>query len=111
MNSLTLSFNEVNFSPIQQSGQIWLKATELSDALGYSRSDKVTRLYDRNSDEFDHNMTQVIDISQNPNSGVSNLVSTVRIFSLRGCHLIAMFARTTVAKQFRKWVLDVWIST
>lgn len=31
----------------------------------------------------------------------------VRIFSLRGCHLVAMFARTAVAKEFRKWVLDV----
>ena len=31
----------------------------------------------------------------------------VRIFSLRGAHLIAMFARTAIAKQFRKWVLDV----
>lgn len=30
-----------------------------------------------------------------------------RIFSLRGCHLLAMFARTPVAKAFRKWVLDV----
>src|SRR5690606_26085950 len=27
--------------------------------------------------------------------------------SLRGCHLLAMFARTDIAKQFRKWVLDV----
>ncbi len=31
----------------------------------------------------------------------------VRIFSLRGCHLLAMFARTAIAKQFRKWVLDI----
>ena len=30
-----------------------------------------------------------------------------RIFSLRGCHLLAMFARTPVAKEFRKWCLDV----
>lgn len=30
-----------------------------------------------------------------------------RIFSLRGCHLVAMFARTPVAKAFRRWVLDV----
>lgn len=30
-----------------------------------------------------------------------------RIFSLRGCHLLAMFARTPVAKEFRRWVLDV----
>ena len=31
----------------------------------------------------------------------------VRIFSLRGAHLIAMFARTKIAKTFRKWMLDV----
>lgn len=30
-----------------------------------------------------------------------------RIFSLRGCHPLAMFARTPVAKAFRRWVLDV----
>lgn len=36
-----------------------------------------------------------------------NYQKTVRIFSLRGAHLIAMFARTSLAKQFRKWVLDV----
>lgn len=31
----------------------------------------------------------------------------VRIFSLRGCHLLAMLARTAIAKQFRVWVLKV----
>ncbi|WP_275061031.1 P22AR C-terminal domain-containing protein, partial [Enterobacter sp. GER_MD16_1505_Eko_090] len=31
----------------------------------------------------------------------------VRVFSLRGCHLIAMFATTKVAKDFRRWVLDI----
>ncbi len=31
----------------------------------------------------------------------------VGIFSLRGARLIAMFSRTKVAKEFRKWVLDV----
>lgn len=31
----------------------------------------------------------------------------IRIFSLRGAHLIAMFARTQIAKEFRKWVLDI----
>ncbi|MDQ9668887.1 hypothetical protein RF033_15005, partial [Serratia marcescens] len=30
-----------------------------------------------------------------------------RIFSLRGAHLIGMFARTKLAKEFRKWVLDI----
>lgn len=45
-------------------------------------------------------MTQVIDNPQTVNL-------TVRIFSLRGCHLIAMFAKTPIAKEFRKWLLDV----
>ncbi len=101
MSSLTLSFNNVNFHPVTlNNGQIWLTGSELSNALGYSRSDAVAKIYDRNSDEFTSNMTQVIDNSQNP-----NLV--LRVFSLRGCHLIAMFARTAVAKEFRKWVLDI----
>ncbi len=39
--------------------------------------------------------------------GNGNSEKEVRIFSLRGCHLIAMFARTPIAKEFRKWVLDI----
>ncbi|OWF76982.1 hypothetical protein B4900_17835 [Yersinia rohdei] len=31
----------------------------------------------------------------------------VRCFSLRGAHLVAMFADTPVAKEFRRWALDV----
>src|SRR5690606_13264315 len=32
---------------------------------------------------------------------------SIRIFSLRGCHLMGMFARTTEAKKFRHWVLNI----
>ena len=112
MSSLALSFHEVNFNPIaQHDGQIWLKASELAQALGYSRVDSVTRLYNSNNDEFDETMTQVIDFIENTDSVLSkkqaNLVNRIRIFSLRGCHLLAMFARTKVAKEFRKWALNV----
>ena len=31
----------------------------------------------------------------------------VRVFSLRGCHLLAMFSKTPVAKEFRRWILDL----
>ena len=31
----------------------------------------------------------------------------MRVFSLRGAHLLAMFARTPKAKEFRRWVLDI----
>lgn len=39
--------------------------------------------------------------------GGGNSGKDVHVFSLRGAHLIAMFARTPIAKEFRKWVLDV----
>ena len=39
--------------------------------------------------------------------GGGNSKKAVRIFSLRGCHLIAMLAKSKVAKEFRKWVLDL----
>jgi len=112
MSSLALSFHEVNFNPIaQHDGQIWLKASELAQALGYSRVDSVTRLYNSNNDEFDETMTQVIDFIENTDSVLpkqhGNLVNKIRIFSLRGCHLLAMFARTKVAKEFRKWALNI----
>ncbi|MFW1946776.1 Bro-N domain-containing protein [Acinetobacter bereziniae] len=100
MTSLSLSFNEVKFNPVQHEQQIWLTASELSKALGYKQTDAVSKVYNRNSDEFTANMTQVIDNPHTPNLGV-------RIFSLRGCHLVAMFARTSIAKSFRKWVLDI----
>ena len=100
MNSLALSFNNVNFSPVEHDNQIWLTASELAKALGYKQIDAVSKVYNRNSDEFTVNMTQVISNPHTPNLGV-------RIFSLRGCHLVAMFARTSIAKSFRKWVLDI----
>lgn len=116
MSSLALSFNDVNFSPVQHNNQIWLTASELAKALGYAKSDAVTQIYERNKDEFNASMTLTLNMSakgniETLNMSVSkkdrNLMRNIRIFSLRGCHLITFFARTSVAKQFRKWVLDV----
>ncbi len=105
---MALTFNEITFSPISHQNNLWIRAAELARALGYSDTRKVTHLYERNSDEFTQDITQVIEISDVPVLGTSkNLVTKTRIFSLRGCHLLAMFARTPVAKQFRRWVLDV----
>lgn len=103
MSSLALSFHDVNFHPVAlNDGQIWLSSTELAQALGYKNVKSVSNLYNSNKDEFTKSMTQVI---ESVTSG--NYKKKSRIFSLRGCHLIAMFARTNVAKAFRKWVLDV----
>ena len=105
MSSLALSFNEVNFTPVQQNGQIWLTASELAGALGYAKSDAVTQVYERNKDEFNTSMTTTLKLSVVRKTGKVEMEN--RIFSLRGAHLVAMFSKTAIAKQFRKWVLDI----
>lgn len=104
MNNLT--FNDVDFNPVERNGQIWLTSIDLAKALGYKSTKSVSNLYSNNSDEFTDQMTLVIDSVTNGISG-SKRKMQVRIFSLRGCHAIGFFARTTVAKAFRKWVLDI----
>ena len=102
--SHALIFNGVTLSPITHQNSLWIRSAELARALGYKRPDILTKLYTQNADEFTPDMTQVIEIPDNTDSVFP--VKT-RIFSLRGCHLVAMFSRTKVAKDFRKWVLNV----
>ena len=98
----TLTFQNTTLSVINQNNQTFLTASDLGKALDYSDADRsVRRLYTANADEFTAEMTALIEM---PTAGG---IQKVRIFSLRGAHLIAMFARTKVAKDFRKWVLDI----
>lgn len=99
---MALTFNGITLSPIPHQNSPWIRSVELARALGYSDESSVGRIYKRNAEEFTPEMTQVIEISD-----TVNLTVPSRIFSLRGCHLVAMFARTPVAKAFRRWVLDV----
>lgn len=98
----TLTFQNTTLSVINQHNQIWFTGLEIGKALGYKDpSSNIAKLFDRNRDEFTPNMTALIDMKT-----VSG-VQKVRIFSLRGCHLIGMLSHTKVAKEFRKWVLDI----
>lgn len=96
-----LSFNDVQFDVVDIAGHPWLPARQIGFALGYKDDRSIQRIYSRNADEFTESMTRVVNLTT-PSGSHSK-----RIFSLRGAHLIAMFARTKVAKDFRKWVLDV----
>lgn len=97
-----LTFNGCSIKVVSHNNEIWFTSAELAKALGYATSRAVSKLYNQNADEFSNGMTEV---SVMGTSG--NLKKSVRIFSLRGAHLIAMFARTKIAKSFRKWVLDI----
>lgn len=98
----TLTFQNTNLSVINQNNQTFLTASDLGLALEYaSPLQAVLKIYDRNADEFTAEMTALVEMQ------TAGGIQKVRIFSLRGAHLIAMFARTKIAKEFRKWVLDV----
>lgn len=109
MNSVAktdLTFQNFTFNPVTENGQVWLTSTEIAKVLGYSRTDAISKIYSRNQDEFSSTMSMTVNMTFN---GINNSLrnKAVRVYSLRGAHLIAMFASTPVAKQFRKWVLDI----
>jgi len=107
----TLQFDNTTLDIIDRNGQQWIMGNQIALALGYKQSRAVTKIFNRNADEFTEEMTQVVNLPPRdglvPNLDKRNPKDDVRIFSPRGAHLIAMFARTDKAKAFRKWVLDV----
>ncbi len=96
-----LTFHNTNFNTVQDNGQVWLTSSELGAALQYSDDKAVQRIYSRRCEEFTEQMTRVVKVTTPRGQ------QETRVFSLRGAHLIAMFSRTTIAKEFRKWVLDI----
>ncbi|ERF79477.1 BRO-N domain-containing protein [Gallibacterium anatis] len=98
----TLTFQNTILSVIERNNQIWFTALEIGKALGYKNPNaNIPQLYDNHKDEFTPNMTALINMQTNGG------MQKVRIFSLRGAHLIGMLSHTKVAKDFRKWVLDI----
>ncbi|WP_271105869.1 Bro-N domain-containing protein [Pseudomonas tohonis] len=97
----SLSFHNTQFEVVDRNGAPWLQARQIGAALGYAREDAINKIYERNADEFTTEMTSNVKLT------LKGQQREVRIFSLRGAHLLAMFARTKVAKEFRHWVLDV----
>ncbi|EDJ4948992.1 hypothetical protein GE757_04810 [Salmonella enterica] len=99
------NFQGFTFNPVTEGGSIWFTSTELAKALGYKKTDAISQIYARNADEFTESMSTTLKMSVVRKTGVVDI--PVRVFSLRGAHLISMFANTPVAKEFRRWVLDI----
>ncbi|HAT4016743.1 TPA: Bro-N domain-containing protein [Citrobacter freundii] len=96
------NFHGIDLVPVANQQDVWFTSADLAAALKYKSAKSITNLFNQNADEFTDGMTQVI---ESVTSG--NYRKKVRVFSLRGAHLIAMFARTDIAKEFRRWVLDI----
>ena len=82
-----LAFHETRFNVIDQDGQPWLQATEIAAALGYSDPRSITKIYYRYSDEFTPAMTLVPKLTTK-GFGNGGSEKEIRIFSLRGAHLV-----------------------
>lgn len=102
---VALQFEGVHFDVVERDNEPWLRVQQIAVALGYSRPDVLQQVYKSNASEFTADMTALVKL---PTAGGEQ---TVRVFSLRGAHLLGMFARTEKAKAFRRWVLDVLEAT
>ena len=101
-----LTFKSHTFTPIIVNNLPYLGYPQIADALGYGKrvgqnDTPLRKLYERHADEFTPDMSFLTTIDTNGGK------QQVRVFSLRGCHLLAMFSKTPVAKEFRRWVLDL----
>lgn len=107
-----LKFDGQEFDVVDHGGQPCLTMADVAIALygkGIPQSADTLRqcvkrvhdLYTRHADEFTDTMTAIVEMLT-PGGR-----QRVRVFSLRGAHLLGMFARTERAKAFRRWVLDV----
>lgn len=124
MNLPTLQFDSTPINPIDRDGVGWVTFNDLVSALygltwggtsvtsGQEGGDSsvtpfekaeraMRRIFSNNADEFTDEMTCLIKIH------TGGQMREIRIFSPRGCHLLAMLAKTPKAKAFRRWVLDV----
>lgn len=96
-----LNFHGIQLQPVANLDGVWLTASQIGLALEYADDKAVQRLYARHAEEFTEQMTGVVKVTTPYGEQMT------RAFSLRGAHLIAMFARTPVAKEFRRWVLVI----
>lgn len=98
----SLVFKSQKIIPVIINDLPFLGVSQIATALGYNDYTSVNRIYTRHSDEFTPDMVREVNLTSQGNLPIVN-----RVFSLRGCHLLAMFSKTPVAKEFRRWVLDL----
>lgn len=105
-------FDNIELKVVDHGGQPCMTLSEIAVALygkGGDQSDapfdkgirQLNTLYRRHVDEFTPTMTALVKMRTRGGE------QEVRVFSLRGAHLLGMLARTDRAKRFRRKVLDV----
>lgn len=99
-NTLTAEFNGTTVSILDHAGRRWLTARDVGRCLGYAEESArhaILKLFSRHADEFDTGDQGVVNLT------TPGGAQETRIFSQTGCILLAMFANTARAKDFRAW--------
>lgn len=101
MHTLTTAeFHGTPVAIIDHAGRRWLTARDVGRCLGYAEEfsrQAIIKLYNRHADEFGAEDTCEVNLTSQGQS------RSTRIFSQTGCILLAMFANTAMAKDFRAW--------
>lgn len=91
-------------SILDHAGRLWLTARDVGRCLGYAEDHArhaILKLFTRHEDEFGPEDTGVVNLTTPGGE------QQTRIFSQTGCILLAMFANTARAKDFRAWAKRV----
>lgn len=104
---LELTFKGRSVVPFDNGdGKVWFTAEVLAELLGYADTKQVNKIFKRHEDEFTDSMTTLAKVTvSNKNSELEHV--QLRLFSPRGAHLIGMVSRTKIAKELRRWMLDL----
>ena len=70
-----VTFENTDLRIIDRDGCVWLTGADLSRALGYAKTTKVTDLYNRNKHEFSEGMTALVTLDVNEINSIPNLGS------------------------------------
>ena len=98
-------FHGTTLNIIDHEGQKWLTAEQAGICLGYDQANarnRVTKIYERHSDEFTEQDTIAVKLTANSRGN-----PTTRIFSATGCIKLGFFASTPRARDFRTWASKV----
>ena len=96
----SIRFQDTDLSIVDRNGTPWVASADLARGLGYVDRCRVTVLFDRHKDEFTNDMSLVLNLNTK-GFGSGESQKPIRIFSPRGCYLIAIFARPPIAAEFK----------
>lgn len=97
-----IKFQNNELEVININGMPYLRGRQIGDTLQLAKGYRaVQKIFQRHRNEFTPDMMLSIELPTNGGKQLTN------VFSARGAALIAMYAQTPVAAQFRAFILDV----